>query len=227
MMQDNPKHAEGTSNRRKIIEKFWIDYARCMRCNICVEVCNFEAIVMDNNWTGHEHSSFDRRDLHIDIDGLLDASKQRRLVAPFRPQDSIELLEKQANGEEAPADQRSRRAARGAPGAARPHRPRRRPRHPGARAGEAEGAARRQRAPRLGRRGRGRDPLRIEDPGQAHARRARGQGVHRTAARRCPPRSPPRIEMYRNMKPGEAAVAPGAAAAGGGVRRARCSPGHA
>ncbi|MEP7217056.1 MAG: 4Fe-4S binding protein, partial [Anaerolineaceae bacterium] len=45
VMIDNPKQPEGTSNRRKIVDKFWIDYGRCMRCNICVEVCPFEAIV--------------------------------------------------------------------------------------------------------------------------------------------------------------------------------------
>ena len=40
LMKDNPNHKSvgGTSGRRKIIDKFWIDYARCMRCNICVEV---------------------------------------------------------------------------------------------------------------------------------------------------------------------------------------------
>ena len=101
-MQDNPKHPEGTSDRRKIVEKFWIDYARCMRCNICVEVCPFEAIVMDNNWSGHEHSVFDRRDLHIDIEDLLASSKSGELSRPFRPIDSINLNEAIATGEEPP-----------------------------------------------------------------------------------------------------------------------------
>ena len=101
-MQDNPKYAEGTSNRRKIVEKFWIDYARYMRCNICVEVCPFEAIVMDNNWTGHEHSVFDRRDLHMDIDDLLHASRSGELTVPFRPLDSLEALEAAEKGETPP-----------------------------------------------------------------------------------------------------------------------------
>jgi NADH-quinone oxidoreductase subunit I len=102
IMQDNPKYLEGTSNRRKVVEKFWIDYARCMRCNICVEVCPFEAIVMDNNWSGHEHAVYDRRDLHMDIDELTRASREGSLVTPFRPLDRIELIEKLAAGEEAP-----------------------------------------------------------------------------------------------------------------------------
>ena len=102
VMQDNPKHPEGTSDRRKIVDKFWIDYARCMRCNICVEVCPFEAIVMDNNWSGHEHSVFDRRDLHKDIEDLLASSKSGELSRPFRPLDSINLSEAVAAGEETP-----------------------------------------------------------------------------------------------------------------------------
>ena len=102
-MQDNPKHPEGTSDRRKIVEKFWIDYARCMRCNICIEVCPFEAISMDNTWEGHEHSAYDRRDLHKDMDDLLEASKAGRLDNPFRPLDSIEANAALAEGKEAPA----------------------------------------------------------------------------------------------------------------------------
>ena len=102
VMHDNPKHPEGTSDRRKIIEKFWIDYARCMRCNICIEVCPFEAIAMDNNWSGHEHSVYDRRDLHLDIEDLLAVSKSGELANPFRPLDSIEANAALAEGEEAP-----------------------------------------------------------------------------------------------------------------------------
>lgn len=101
-MIDNPKYAEGTSNRRKIVEKFWIDYGRCMRCNICVEVCPFEAIVMNNNWSGHEKAAFDRRDLHMDIEDLLAPSKSGELEVPFRPQDNIEALEALVKGEEPP-----------------------------------------------------------------------------------------------------------------------------
>src|SRR3972149_5219763 len=41
-MKDNPLYAEGKSKRKKIVDRFYIDYARCMRCDICVEVCNFD-----------------------------------------------------------------------------------------------------------------------------------------------------------------------------------------
>ncbi len=104
VMVDNTKYTEGTSNRRKIADKFWIDYARCMRCNICVEVCPFEAIVMDNNWTGHEHAAYDRRDLHMDIVALTEVSRNGELKVPFRPQDRIELVEKLDKGEAPPEE---------------------------------------------------------------------------------------------------------------------------
>jgi formate hydrogenlyase subunit 6/NADH:ubiquinone oxidoreductase subunit I len=79
VMKDNPKHADGDSKRRKIIDQFWIDYGRCMRCNICVEVCNFEAIAMNNTWAGHELSRFDRNDLILDLDQLLAQHKKGKL----------------------------------------------------------------------------------------------------------------------------------------------------
>ena len=81
VMKDNPKHASGESKRRKIIDEFWIDYGRCMRCNICVEVCNFEAIGMNNTWAGHELSRYDRNELVMDLDMLLSQSK-KKLVEP-------------------------------------------------------------------------------------------------------------------------------------------------
>ena len=74
-MKDNPKHAEGTSKRRKILDEFFIDYGRCMRCNICVEVCNFDAIAMNNTWSGIKQSVYDRRDLVMDTDELLAKSR--------------------------------------------------------------------------------------------------------------------------------------------------------
>ena len=83
-MKDNPKHAEGTSKRRKIVDEFYIDYARCMRCNICVEVCNFDAIAMNNTWAGHELSVLDRKDLVLDLDQLMALSKSKQ-IRPWVP----------------------------------------------------------------------------------------------------------------------------------------------
>jgi formate hydrogenlyase subunit 6/NADH:ubiquinone oxidoreductase subunit I len=84
-MKDNPKFADGTSKRRKIIDQFFIDYGRCMRCNICVEVCNFDAIAMNNTWAGHELSTTDRQDLVLDLDQLLSMHKNRDPDTRIKP----------------------------------------------------------------------------------------------------------------------------------------------
>ncbi len=82
VMKDNPKHATGESKRRKIVDEFWIDYGRCMRCNICVEVCNFDAIAMNNTWAGHELSAYDRTDLVMDL-GMLLAQHRQKKIEPW------------------------------------------------------------------------------------------------------------------------------------------------
>ena len=87
LMKDNPNHTSngGDSSRRKIIDKFWIDYGRCMRCNICVEVCNFTAIAMNNTWQGHEISVYNRMDLEMDLQQLVSQSREKQInewVAP-------------------------------------------------------------------------------------------------------------------------------------------------
>jgi formate hydrogenlyase subunit 6/NADH:ubiquinone oxidoreductase subunit I len=87
LMKDNPAHRTqgGQSTRRKIIDKFWIDYGRCMRCNICVEVCNFDAIAMNNTWQGHEQSVYDRADLVQDLPQLLAGHKSGELKPWIAP----------------------------------------------------------------------------------------------------------------------------------------------
>jgi formate hydrogenlyase subunit 6/NADH:ubiquinone oxidoreductase subunit I len=55
-----------------------------MRCDICVEVCNFDAIVMNNTWEGVELSRYDRQDLVLDKDALLKQSRTGELKDPFR-----------------------------------------------------------------------------------------------------------------------------------------------
>ena len=83
-MRDNPKFAEGSSKRRKILDEFFIDYGRCMRCNICVEVCNFDAIAMNNTWSGNELSTVDRKELVMDREQLLALSKNK-VIRPWVP----------------------------------------------------------------------------------------------------------------------------------------------
>jgi NADH-quinone oxidoreductase subunit I len=212
-MIDNPKYAEGTSNRRKIVEKFWIDYARCMRCNICVEVCPFEAIVMDNNWTGHEHSAFDRRDLHLDIDELLEPSRSGKLTVPFRPQDRIDLLEAEAKGAEPPEqpfkgalpEARAAQAERVARGEG-PAIQEREPEKPKVAAATAAAA------------GATGAEVEVLSESKIRAKRMRAERTAKEYEARgepVPPEITADIEKYRNMKPGvpyDAAGAPAAAA---------------
>ena len=216
-MGDNPKYAEGTSNRRKIVGKFWIDYGRCMRCNICVEVCPFEAIVMDNTWNGHEHSVYDRRNLHMDIDDLLEASKSGRLQTPFRPLDNIEALEREVKGEEPPeptfvgawpADRQAlaERLAAGGPRAIQerePEAPKAKAAAPGATAAAAAAGE-----------------VEILSESKIRAKRMRAEREAKEYIERgeaVPQEIQDRITLYTNMKPGQAAVPGAAGAVGGGT----------
>ena len=58
-MVDNPLFADKQSKRRKIVGDFEINLGRCIICGICVDVCNFEAIVMSHE---HEISTYGRYD---------------------------------------------------------------------------------------------------------------------------------------------------------------------
>jgi NADH-quinone oxidoreductase subunit I len=83
-MKNNRRYEEGKSKRKKIVDRFYIDYARCMRCDICVEVCNFSAIVMNNTWEGVELSRYDRKGLIRNLDDLVHQSQSGELKDPFR-----------------------------------------------------------------------------------------------------------------------------------------------
>ncbi|MBK8560936.1 NADH-quinone oxidoreductase subunit I [Candidatus Amarobacter glycogenicus] len=216
VMVDNPNYAAGTSNRRKIVEKFWIDYARCMRCNICVEVCPFEAIVMDNTWSGHEHAVYDRRDLHMDIDELTSAARSGRLRELFRPQDRIELIERQVKGEDAPEptfvgghpEDRQRqidRISQGLPAAIQEREPEK-PKAGAARPGAAAGA--------------GAEEVEILSESKIRAKRMRAEREAKEYTDRgeaVPQEIQDRVNLYTNMKPGQAATGAGGFAAGGGT----------
>ena len=72
-MMDNPKHAEGESRRRKIVDYFEINLNRCILCGICVEYCNFDAIVMSHE---HEMSTYRRNGDRVDLPVLLDIGQK-------------------------------------------------------------------------------------------------------------------------------------------------------
>ena len=52
-----PQARDGESSRRKIVDYFEINLNRCILCGICVEYCNFDAIVMSHE---HEMSTYAR-----------------------------------------------------------------------------------------------------------------------------------------------------------------------
>ena len=72
-MMDNPLHEDGKSHRRKIVDSFEINLNRCILCGICVEVCNFDAIVMSHE---HEMSTYERNGDRVDLIGLLEMGKR-------------------------------------------------------------------------------------------------------------------------------------------------------
>lgn len=91
VMKDNPKQAEGKSHRRKIIDTFEINLGRCILCSICVEVCNFDAIVMSQE---HELSTFVRNGNRADLGKLLEQGKKYQAdtnwVAPSKKEKPAE-----------------------------------------------------------------------------------------------------------------------------------------
>ena len=72
-MKDNPAHEEGQSHRRKIVDSFEINLNRCILCGICVEVCNFDAIVMSHE---HELSELQRNGARMDLPELLELGER-------------------------------------------------------------------------------------------------------------------------------------------------------
>jgi NADH-quinone oxidoreductase subunit I len=68
-MKDNPLQQEGKSSRRKIIDTFEINLNRCILCGICVDVCNFDAIVMSHE---HEMSTYQRNGDRVNLPVLLE-----------------------------------------------------------------------------------------------------------------------------------------------------------
>ena len=81
-MMDNPKHAEGESRRRKIVDYFEINLNRCILCGICVEYCNFDAIVMSHE---HEMSTYGRNGDRVDLPALLQIGKKHQDATGWIP----------------------------------------------------------------------------------------------------------------------------------------------
>ena len=92
-MKDNPLHEEGASSRRKIIDYFEINLNRCILCGICVEVCNFDAIVMSHE---HEMSTYQRNGDRVDLPVLLQIGRKYQQETAWVPPSVLEKQRKEA-----------------------------------------------------------------------------------------------------------------------------------
>ena len=81
-MKDNPLQQEGVSHRRKIVDSFEINLNRCILCGICVEVCNFDAIVMSHE---HEMSTYQRNGDRVDLPVLLEIGQKYQTETDWIP----------------------------------------------------------------------------------------------------------------------------------------------
>ena len=81
-MKDNPKFADESSKRRKIVDEFEINLNRCILCGICVDVCNFDAIVMTHE---HEESGSYRDGSRMKLDGLLEIGGKYQTQSGWKP----------------------------------------------------------------------------------------------------------------------------------------------
>ena len=73
-MKDNPKFTAEESTRRKIVDDFELNIADCIVCGLCVDYCNFDAIVMSDNF---ELSKQSRTQLVQGLDKLLEGGRDQ------------------------------------------------------------------------------------------------------------------------------------------------------
>ncbi|MDO8672923.1 MAG: NADH-quinone oxidoreductase subunit I [Dehalococcoidia bacterium] len=74
-MKDNEKAKEGKSTRKKIVDVYQLNLGRCTFCEICVEVCNFNAIKMSHQF---ELAGYSRKSLYRNLDQLIEMGSGRR-----------------------------------------------------------------------------------------------------------------------------------------------------
>ena len=92
-MMDNPLNEEGKSSRRKIVDYFEINLNRCILCGICVEVCNFDAIVMSHE---HEMSTYERNGDRVGLPALLEIGMKYQRETDWIPPTVIAKAKKDA-----------------------------------------------------------------------------------------------------------------------------------
>ena len=81
-MKDNPKHAASESTRRKIVDDFELNVADCIMCGLCVEYCNFDAIIMSDHF---DASQYARPNLVLGLDELLEQGKEQEAKGRWSP----------------------------------------------------------------------------------------------------------------------------------------------
>src|SRR5919112_511758 len=64
-----PKRQGGRPRKRNVLDRFAIDYALCMYCGICVEVCPYDALFWSREF---EYSEYDIRELTHEKEKLSD-----------------------------------------------------------------------------------------------------------------------------------------------------------
>ena len=97
-MMDNPLQSEGKSSRKKIVDAFEINLNRCILCGICVEVCNFDAIVMSHEY---ELSTYQRNGDRVDLITLLEMGKRYQEETDWIPPSQLAKGEKESSEETA------------------------------------------------------------------------------------------------------------------------------
>ena len=95
-MKDNPLQIEGKSHRKKIVDSFEINLNRCILCGICVEVCNFDAIVMSHE---HEMSTYQRNGDRVDLPALLEIGMKHQRETGWIPPSELAKAQKETEAE--------------------------------------------------------------------------------------------------------------------------------
>ncbi|MCB0833363.1 MAG: NADH-quinone oxidoreductase subunit I [Bacteroidetes bacterium] len=100
------KHPDPT--KKRIAKEFILDYVKCEFCNLCVEACNFDAIIMGHDY---ELALYDRSVMDMVLvkdmkyhDDLYDASRRQtgsanRSITSPREREIIEVINKKEHEE--------------------------------------------------------------------------------------------------------------------------------
>ena len=103
-MMDNPKFQTKESTRRKIVDDFELNVADCIMCGLCVDYCNFDAIVMSDNFDISKQS---RTQLVQGLEELLEGGRDqvaRGRWSPPETKKSERRAAAQGRAASAPAD---------------------------------------------------------------------------------------------------------------------------